>query len=65
MVLGNFCIAFVIYWFVTWFPSYLVEGRGFDLPSLGLFGAIPALIAVPTGWFGGIAADALIIGKLT
>jgi sugar phosphate permease len=60
MVLGNFCIAFVIYWFVTWFPSYLVEGRGFDLPSLGLFGAIPALVAVPTGWFGGIAADALI-----
>jgi sugar phosphate permease len=60
MVLGNFCIAFVIYWFVTWFPSYLVQGRGFDLPSLGLFGAIPALVAVPTGWFGGIAADALI-----
>jgi len=60
MVLGNFCIAFVIYWFVTWFPSYLVQGRGFDLPSLGLFGAIPALVAVPTGWLGGIAADALI-----
>jgi ACS family D-galactonate transporter-like MFS transporter len=60
MVLGNFCIAFVIYWFVTWFPSYLVQGRGFDLPSLGLFGAIPALVAVPTGWLGGIAADALV-----
>jgi MFS transporter, ACS family, D-galactonate transporter len=60
MVLGNFCIAFVIYWFVTWFPTYLVEGRGFDLPKLGLFGAIPALVAVPTGWLGGLTADALI-----
>jgi len=60
MVLGNFCIAFVIYWFVTWFPTYLVEGRGFDLPKLGLFGAIPALVAVPTGWLGGFCADALV-----
>jgi sugar phosphate permease len=60
MVLGNFCVAFVIYWFVTWFPTYLVQGRGFDLPSLGLFGSIPALVAVPTGWLGGLAADALI-----
>lgn len=60
MVLGNFCIAFVIYWFVTWFPTYLVQGRGFDLPSLGLFGSIPALVAVPTGWLGGLAADALV-----
>lgn len=60
MVLGNFCIGFVIYWFVTWFPTYLVEGRGFDLPSLGVFGSIPALVAVPTGWLGGLAADALV-----
>jgi ACS family D-galactonate transporter-like MFS transporter len=60
MVLGNFCIAYVIYWFVTWFPTYLVQGRGFDLPKLGLFGAIPALVAVPTGWLGGFAADRLV-----
>jgi sugar phosphate permease len=60
MMLGNFCIAFVIYWFVTWFPSYLVEGRGFDLPSLGLFGSIPALVAVPLGWLGGWVSDALV-----
>ena len=60
MVLGNFCIAYVIYWFVTWFPTYLVDARGFDLPSLGSLGAIPALVAVPTGWLGGLCADALV-----
>jgi D-galactonate transporter len=60
MMLGNFCIAFVIYWFVTWFPTYLVNGRGFSLPSLGLFGSIPALVAVPLGWVGGVVADLLI-----
>jgi sugar phosphate permease len=60
MMLGNFCIAFVIYWFVTWFPTYLVDGRHFSLPSLGLLGPIPALVAVPLGWLGGVVADRLI-----
>jgi len=60
MMLGNFCVAFVIYWFVTWFPTYLVDGRGFSLPSLGLLGPIPALAAVPLGWLGGVVADRLI-----
>jgi sugar phosphate permease len=60
MMLGNFCIAFVIYWFVTWFPTYLIDSRGFTLPSLGLFGSIPALVAVILGWLGGYVADVLI-----
>jgi ACS family D-galactonate transporter-like MFS transporter len=60
MMLGNFCIAFVIYWFVTWFPTYLVDSRGFSLPSLGLFGSIPAVFAVILGWLGGFVADLLI-----
>ncbi|RFA20538.1 MFS transporter [Subtercola boreus] len=60
MMLGNFCIAFVIYWFVTWFPTYLITSRGFSLPSLGIFGSIPALFAVLLGWLGGYVADLLI-----
>jgi ACS family D-galactonate transporter-like MFS transporter len=60
MILGNFCIGFVIYWFVTWFPSYLVEDRGFDLLQVGIFGAMPALVAIPTGWLGGLVADRLV-----
>jgi nitrate/nitrite transporter NarK len=60
MMIGNFCIAFVIYWFVTWFPSYLVEARGFNLLRLGIFGTIPALVAIPTGWLGGAVADRLV-----
>ena len=35
MVLGNFCIAYVIYWFVTWFPSYLVQAAASTCPSSG------------------------------
>ncbi len=60
MILGNFCIGFVIYWFVTWFPSYLVDDRGFSLLEVGIYGALPALVAIPTGWLGGLVADRLV-----
>ncbi len=59
MMLGFFCLNFVIYFFITWFPSYLVQTRGFSLKSLGTLGMIPALISIPGGWLGGLVSDAL------
>ena len=59
MMLGFFCLNFVIYFFITWFPSYLVQTRGFSLKSLGTLGMIPALMAIPGGWIGGLVSDAL------
>ena len=60
MMLGFFCLNFVIYFFITWFPSYLVDARHFSLLKFGLVGAIPALIAVAGGWTGGLFSDRLI-----
>ncbi|WP_028229523.1 MFS transporter [Paraburkholderia ferrariae] len=60
MMLGFFCLNFVIYFFITWFPSYLVQTRGFSLKSLGSLGMIPALISIPGGWLGGWASDTLV-----
>ena len=59
MMLGFFCLNFVIYFFITWFPSYLVQTRGFSLKSLGTLGMIPALISIPGGWLGGYVSDTL------
>ncbi|WP_114814111.1 MFS transporter [Paraburkholderia kururiensis] len=59
MMLGFFCLNFVIYFFITWFPSYLVATRGFSLKSLGTLGMIPALMSIPGGWIGGLVSDAL------
>lgn len=59
MMLGFFCLNFVIYFFITWFPSYLVQTRGFSLKSLGTLGMIPALVSIPGGWLGGYVSDAL------
>ncbi|MEQ5839935.1 MFS transporter [Paraburkholderia acidicola] len=59
MMIGFFCLNFVIYFFITWFPSYLVQTRGFSLKSLGTLGMVPALISIPGGWLGGYISDAL------
>ncbi|WP_437693675.1 MFS transporter [Sorangium sp. So ce176] len=59
MMLGFFCLNFTNYFFITWFPSYLVQTRGFSLRSLGTLGMVPALMAIPGGWIGGFVSDSL------
>ncbi|MFM0207545.1 MFS transporter [Paraburkholderia sediminicola] len=59
MMIGLFCLNFAIYFFITWFPSYLLQSRGFSLASLGTWGMLPALLAIPGGWLGGLVSDNL------
>ncbi|GAB3556527.1 MFS transporter [Spelaeicoccus albus] len=63
--LGFACQAYVIYFFITWFPSYLVDARGFDLLELGIFGAIPGLAGFVGSWFGGWFSDKLAASRYT
>ncbi len=60
MMLGFFCLNYIIYFFITWFPTYLVDARGFDLLKLGVFGVLPALVAIPGGWIGGLVSDRMV-----
>lgn len=60
MMMGFFCLNFVIYFFSTWFPTYLKRARGFDLKQMGSVGMIPALVAVLGGFLGGILSDRLV-----
>ncbi|MEK0446746.1 MAG: hypothetical protein RLZZ399_2067 [Verrucomicrobiota bacterium] len=60
MMLGFFSLNFVIYFFSTWFPTYLVKARGLDLKQMGLLGMIPALVAILGGYLGGFASDRLV-----
>jgi ACS family D-galactonate transporter-like MFS transporter len=59
MMIGFFCLNFAIYFFITWFPTYLVQARGFSLKQLGTLGLLPGMMAIPLGWLGGFASDAL------
>lgn len=59
MALGFFCLSFVIYFYITWFPTYLREARGFTAMQVGTLGMIPPLIASVGGWCGGLLSDRL------
>lgn len=60
LMIGLFCLNFAIYFFITWFPSYLLQARGFSLVSLGTWGALPAVMAIVGNWMGGYASDRLL-----
>ena len=60
MMLGFFCLNYIIYFFITWFPTYLVDARHFSLLKLGVFGVLPALVAMPGGWIGGLVSDRMV-----
>ncbi|HTM45354.1 MAG TPA: MFS transporter, partial [Polyangiaceae bacterium] len=60
MMIGFFCLNFVIYFFVTWFPTYLRDGRGFSDVKTGIFGMIPGLFAMVAGYAGGKTSDFLV-----
>jgi ACS family D-galactonate transporter-like MFS transporter len=60
LMIGLFCLNFAIYFFITWFPSYLLQARGFSLVGLGTLGSLPALMGVVGNWVGGATSDRLM-----
>ena len=57
MMIGFFCLNFAAFFFITWFPTYLVQARGFSLAELGTLGALPGVLSIPGGWLGGFVSD--------
>jgi ACS family D-galactonate transporter-like MFS transporter len=46
--------------FLTWYPSYLLEDRGFTEAEFGMVGAIPAVIAIGATILGGVVSDRML-----
>jgi len=59
MMLGFFALNFAFYFFITWFPSYLVQARGMNLLKIAWVGMIPPLVAFFCEFFGGWLSDKL------
>ena len=58
--LGQYCITTLTWFFLTWFPIYLVKERGMSILQVGLVAALPALCGFGGGIFGGWFSDALV-----
>jgi ACS family glucarate transporter-like MFS transporter len=55
--LGQFCINTLTYFFLTWFPVYLVKERGLSILQAGFVATLPALCGFFGGVLGGIISD--------
>jgi ACS family D-galactonate transporter-like MFS transporter len=58
--LGQFALNSVPWFFLTWFPTYLVQFRHFDLAQAGFSSALPYLAAVAGVLAGGFCSDLLV-----
>ncbi|WP_413807977.1 MFS transporter [Streptomyces sp. OE57] len=46
--------------FLTWYPSYLLDDRGFSEADFGMVGWIPSLVAIGSTVLGGIVSDRML-----
>jgi len=58
--IGQYCISVLTYFFLTWFPVYLIQGRGMSILKVGFVAALPALCGFTGGVLGGVFSDSLL-----
>jgi ACS family glucarate transporter-like MFS transporter len=58
--IGQYCITTITYFFLTWFPVYLVKERGMSILNAGFVAALPAVCGFLGGVLGGLLSDYLI-----
>ena len=54
------CYAYCINIFLTWFPTYLHDARGYDIALMGLFASLPLMAGVLGDLAGGWVSDHLV-----
>ncbi|WP_405398703.1 MFS transporter [Maribacter sp. Asnod2-G09] len=60
LYIGQFCLGSTTIFFLTWFPTYLVEFRGLDFIKSGFYASIPYLAAFFGVLLAGFTSDYLI-----
>lgn len=58
--LAQYCINALTYFFLTWFPVYLVRERGLNILEAGLVASLPAACGFVGGVSGGVFSDLLL-----
>lgn len=60
LYLHQFCVNALTYFFITWFPVYLVQERGMTIIEAGLVTTVPSICGFAGGILGGIWSDWLL-----
>jgi ACS family probable galactarate transporter len=57
---GQYFLNTITWFFLTWFPIYLVQDKGMSILKVGMVASIPALCGFAGGVLGGLFSDYLI-----
>lgn len=60
MFLGQFSIMTTLFFFLTWFPSYLVTEKGLTILKGGFYAMFPFLVAIAGSLIGGKWSDSML-----
>ncbi|HEY5124355.1 MAG TPA: MFS transporter [Ignavibacteria bacterium] len=58
--IAQYCINAITFFFITWFPVYLVQARGMTILKAGIVAVLPAIFGFTGGNLGGIFSDYLL-----
>ena len=58
--IGQYCITTLTYFFLTWFPVYLVTERHMTILKAGFIAALPAVAGFIGGILGGFVSDRML-----
>lgn len=58
--IGQFCLNTITWFFLTWFPTYLVRVKGLSILKVGIIASIPALAGFVGGLLGGWVSDMML-----
>lgn len=60
LYLGQFCLTSTLWFFLTWFPTYLVSYRGMDFIKSGFLLSLPYLAALVGVLLSGVISDWMV-----
>jgi len=58
--IAQYCINAITFFFITWFPVYLVQQRGMTILKAGIVAVLPAIFGFVGGNLGGLFSDNLL-----
>jgi ACS family glucarate transporter-like MFS transporter len=58
--IAQYCITTLTYFFLTWFPVYVVQARGMSILKAGFVASLPAICGFLGGILGGLLSDFLL-----
>ncbi|WP_434662739.1 MFS transporter [Klebsiella sp. MISC125] len=58
--IGQYCISAITWFFMTWFPIYLVKERGMSILQAGFMASVPAICGLIGGIMSGFFSDWLL-----